>query len=192
MDISNISVVILSGGKSSRMGQDKALLEIDGKRFVDHLAEKFSQADELLFSVREANDFPEVSLPHITDFYPGCGPLAGIHSALKHAKNAWVFVLACDTPFVDQNTLEIMLNYCRDGVCSIIPREENGRLHPLCGLYHKLVFDKIEKHLSQGNYRVREIFESDGTVFLPVNDCFDDVRVFRNVNTPEDYKEMKE
>lgn len=172
------------------MGQPKALLQIGEKRFVDYLAESFSEAGEVLFSVKEAGDFPDVVLPHIVDDFPGCGPLAGIHSSLKNAKNPWVFIVACDTPFVKKETLETMMQFCSDDITAVIPKEEDGRLHVLCGLYHRSTLPKIEKYLKEGNYRVRSIFDSDHAVFLSVKKCFNDTKAFRNVNTPEDYKEM--
>lgn len=189
-----ISVVILSGGNSTRMGSAKARLQIHGVTFVEYIAEKLSQADEILFSVKYEEDFPEIDLPHITDVYPGCGPLAGIHSALTHARNPWIFVLACDTPFVTWDTVEQMYSYTVQSsdknIDAVVPRECDGRLHAVCSLYHKNMLPLLNTMLDAGVYRVKKALEDANSYFVPTEEFDNYQMVFRNVNTLEEYKEI--
>ena len=193
-----ISVVILSGGKSSRMGKPKARLKIRNQTFVEYLADHLSAADEILFSVRSFEEFPEIPLKHIPDFYPGCGPLAGIHSALIHSRNPWTFIVACDSPFVSWDTVKTLYSYrsvpsSKEGTetyDAIIPIEEDGRLHATCGLYHKRMLPLIESLLEREAYRLRRALELGHTFYLPVNRFKDFEKIFCNINTMDDYKEV--
>lgn len=196
----NISVVILSGGKSSRMGRDKAKLILDGQSFVERICGEFSDCEEILFSVKEEADFPEVKLLHITDFYPGCGPMAGIHSALHHSKNPWVFVIACDMPFIKKSVLKELIDI-RDQFMTntnmtdlqnyaIIPVSEDGRLQVLCALYHKHTFKVFDQMLTEKQYRMRDCLRQLEVTYVPVDHFTDHEKVFRNINTLEDYEEI--
>ncbi len=187
-----ISVVILSGGKSSRMGQDKARLSFHGQSFVDHIAEEMGQSDEILFSVKNESDFPEIELKHIEDQYPGCGPLAGIHSALKACRNPWLFVIACDTPFIRWKNVEELYSFTQGQKSSyaIIPKEEDGRLHVLCGLYHKNMLDRLDYLLSHGIYRVRQALDENHTLYIPVEEFTGYETSFKNINTMDEYMEV--
>ena len=217
-----ISVVILSGGQSSRMGRDKAMLQIEGMSFAEYIASSLKEADEILFSVRQEKDLPEIPLTHIADIYPGCGPLAGIHSGLKHSRNPWVFIVACDTPFVNWGMVEKMYAHAisDDGSCSadgdsgaggirrdmvttaggsegipadaVIPVEDDGRFHAVCGLYHKNALNVLQEELEEGHYRVRDTLSRLRTIYIPVTAFPDYRRLFYNINTPDDYQKVNE
>ncbi len=185
-----ISVVILSGGRSSRMGSPKATLKIDGISFAEHLANELSDAGEILFSVRQEEDFPDVPIRHIADVYPGCGPLAGIHSALVHSSNPLVFVVACDMPFVSHTVVEELVGRYREGVDAVIPVAADGRGYSACGLYHKKMIPLLERQLESGNYRLGQLLDQCECIVVREDTFADDEKIFINVNTPEDYREV--
>ncbi len=171
------------------MGKDKARLTIGGRSFAEHIAQEMSQADEVLFSVKNKLDFPEIELLHIEDQYPGCGPLAGIHSALKVCKNPWLFVVACDTPFVKWENVQELYSKRQKGCYAIVPRDSDGRLHVLCALYHKDIFERLDRLLSQGIYKVRAALEENHTIYIPVEEFSGYETSFKNINTMKDYLE---
>ena len=96
-----ISAVILSGGKSSRMGTDKANLLIGEETFLEHIQKNLAGAGEVLLSVETETDYPKNEIRHIADIYKECGPMAGIHAALCSCRYPLLFTAACDMPCID-------------------------------------------------------------------------------------------
>ena len=185
-----ISVVILSGGESSRMGVPKACLTIKGKTFVEQIASHMVPADEILLSVKKTEDFPQIPLIHIEDFFPGCGPMAGIHSALIHSRNPLVFVTACDYPFISWQTVEELYSYYQNGEDVVIPVNEYGRYQAVCGLYHRRILPVMEHMLQHGEFRLRNLLDCCRCVKVPEHAFTDHQNKFKNINTIEDYKEV--
>ena len=184
-----ISIAILSGGESSRMGMPKACLNIEGVTFAEHIARKFGPSHEILFSVRNMEDYPDIPITHIPDFYPGCGPLAGIHSALTHSVNPLVFVVACDMPYVSHITLEELSARYQEGADAVIPVAADGTRHSVCALYHKKMIPLLEQQLESGNYRMKDVLDISKCIEVKEETFTDYERVFQNINTPEDYRE---
>ena len=172
------------------MGSPKASLKIAGISFAEHLANQFSAADEILFSVRKEEDFPDVPVPHIPDVYPGCGPLAGIHSALVHSSNSLVFVVACDMPFVNRTVAEELVGRYREGVDAVITVAPDGRGYTVCGLFHKRMIPLLESQLESGDFRLRRLLDKCKCIEVREDTFADHEKIFRNVNTPEDYREV--
>lgn len=183
-----ISAVILSGGKSSRMGMPKAYLKIGGRYFADHLAMQLSPADEILFSVACEEDYPDIQLPHIGDIYPGAGPLAGIHSSLLAARNPLLFVTACDTPLISWETVKILLSRYREGADAVLPVDQEGRYQMTCGLYHRRLIPLLENMLKKGDLRLSHILGSCSHVDVPVSAFGRHEIVFANINSSEQYR----
>ena len=183
-----VSASILSGGFSTRMGMPKAYLKIDQMNFVEHLAIQLSRADEILFSVRKKEDYPDIPLRHIEDIFPGCGPLAGIHSSLKASRNTLLFVTACDIPFVTWETVETLFSYYKEDVDVVLPVDSDGRHHMTCGLYHKKLIPVMEELLVSGCRRLSHILDVTHHVDVPVKVFPGQEQVFTNINTMEEYR----
>lgn len=94
-----LSVGILAGGKSSRMGQDKVLLKLKQKSFLDILINEFSDFDELIISLDYLNRYKELSCKKVEDSIKDIGPIEGIRQILKESKNKYNFICAADMPF---------------------------------------------------------------------------------------------
>lgn len=131
----NFSAVILAGGKSSRMGRDKAWLEIDGETLLARqigLARE-AGAEEIFISGREGVDYGGSGCRVLKDNFPNAGPLAGIESALGLISTPLLLVLAVDLPALDAAFFRRLLGQCNDGM-GAIPRV-NGRIEPLAAIY---------------------------------------------------------
>ncbi len=183
-----ISAVILSGGKSTRMGMPKSYLKIGERYFADHLAMQLSQADEILFSVARKEDYPDISLRHIEDFFPGSGPMAGIHSSLAAARNPLVFVTACDTPFISWEIVRILLSHYHEGADLVLPVDQGGRYQMTCALYHRRLIPLLEDMLKRGDRRLSHILESCSHVDVPVTSFGRYEKAFANINSQEEYR----
>ena len=187
-----ISVVILCGGKSTRMGQDKAELCLNGKTFLSRLEENLEQADEILLSVQEKTDHPESKRKHVPDQFQGCGPLAGVHAAMEYCKNAVLFVVSCDSPFVDFEIAKKLLPYLTEHVDAVIPVDQSGKKHVLCALYRREIRSLIGKHLKAGDFKVQHVLDEIRVCYVAVERLTDEDYKFLNINTPQEYMRMIE
>ena len=139
--------VILTGGKSLRMGLNKAFLNIQGQpmvvRSAAHLA---AVTDEILISSNDPAPYEVLGLPVIPDLYPGQGPLAGLHAAMAHTRRSLVLLLACDLPRIHSGMLARLIHGA-PGFDAVVPRTTDERVHPLCAVYRRTCFKHIEANL---------------------------------------------
>lgn len=188
-------VILLSGGQSSRMGTNKALLEIAEKpnivRIKDELAKQFS---ELVLVSNDLKTYEFLNVRMVSDYYPGQGPLAGIHAGLKNADNDVNLIVACDMPFVTAGLGTILVENIgeHDAVVPVI----NGRQHPLFAVYHKRIVPEIETCLENNRLRIKHLLGKLNVLYLTEKD-FQEIsndnleRIFFNMNHPDEYENAK-
>ena len=189
-----VTAFILAGGKSTRMGADKAFVALEGRTL---LARMLELARSVTAEVRIVGDPAKFApfAPVVADVFPGCGPLGGIHAALRSSKTDLNFILAVDTPFVSLALLQFLLTQAeRSGAVVTVPCSE-GRLHPLCAVYRREFADVAEQALKAGRYKIDALFEESGTRVISPEEL--EVagfapRIFRNLNTPEDVAGARE
>ncbi|HKL11768.1 MAG TPA: molybdenum cofactor guanylyltransferase, partial [Clostridia bacterium] len=132
----NSTAIILAGGKSSRMNyENKALLEYNGKTFLDIAIEKVIRFDEILIITSKFNKYNYEGIRILEDIIPDQGPLGGIYTGLKNARNNISVVLPCDTPLLDAQLLEYFLEAC-NGYDGVVPKVD-GHYQPVCAAYTK-------------------------------------------------------
>lgn len=189
-----LSAAILCGGKSIRMGKDKARLSLDGREFLQRIEQGLSGMDEVLLSVGEDGSYRKTGSKHVTDQFTGCGPLAGIHAALRACRNQVLFVVTCDMPFADGRIAEDLYPYLSEGTDIVIPVGEDGHRHVLCGLYRKRTVAELEECLEKGMLKVRDVLDGANLKvrYVPVRAIADGERKMMNINTPEEYRRMIE
>jgi molybdopterin-guanine dinucleotide biosynthesis protein A len=178
-----ITGVIMAGGKSSRMGTDKGLLLYQGKPLAQYSIDILRPfCSEMLISTHNP-EYSQFGLPLVQDVVPGCGPMGGIYSAFMITKAEYLLVLACDMPFVSNQTLEKLLENRFKFDC-IVPVVDD-KMEPLCAIYSSSLLPNVESRINAGNLMLRGlIMESNHRL---VN--FDDhVLDFRNINTPEEFE----
>ena len=183
-----IGIVILAGGKSSRMGSDKAMLKINNASFIQILANKMKGFDEH-FIARGPN--PEVSLPGwtvIDDIYPSRGPLGGIHAAMTHSKADALLCLSCDTPLITVDIVEKLLTALHNGAESTAVKAYDGRIHPLCAVYRTSLLPFIEEQLENGNNRMMPLIFEHKNHIIELDEA-DSIKL-KNINTPEEYRDL--
>lgn len=187
------SGAVLAGGKSSRMGKDKALLRLDNQTLLERTVGKLQNilSDVMIVS----NESYKHSLPnvrHITDIYQGRGPLGGIHSAIKNAVYEHVFIVACDLPFWELEVVEILMEQCRgyDGAVPLF----KGRPEPLLAVYTKRCLPVIEEYLIKKIGKVACIYQDLNINFVGeilIKSVNQGERIFCNINSPEDFREIQ-
>ena len=184
---------ILVGGKSRRMGQDKALLELNGQPLAGRIIQTLQTCfDHLLLVGDKPERFADYTIPVIPDIYPGSS-LGGLYTGLKAAATEHIFVTSCDIPF--PNPALISLICSRSGSHdAVIPASCSG-LEPLFACYRKTCLPVMQQALEAGNYRITSLLDQLQTLRLTVEELHTldpDGRGLLNINTPHDYAACRE
>ena len=186
----NLSTGILAGGKSTRMGQNKALMTINEKRFIDRIADELGSFSEVLISAAQKGDYEDTGLTVVYDEHKEIGPMEGIYQILRAAKEDYVFICAADMPFVTKELVSYMVEFISsDYDCYVMMDEQH--IHPLCAIYSKKILDVIEKQIAQGSsYRLMNILNQVRTKYIKLEfTCFDK-KVVKNINTRQEYQKL--
>jgi len=180
------TAIIMAGGNSFRMGQDKSMLLVGGQPMIEHiigqLRPHFSQ---LLISSDDESQYGILGVDVISDEISGRGPLGGIASALKASTSELNFVIACDIPEVDMALVRAMVRLGGD-FDAVVPRSGPSRYEPLFAVYKKGVVAGIEAALLSGNYRIMDALSGCKIKYVDMGDN----EVIKNLNTIEDYEEF--
>ena len=181
-----LSGIILAGGASRRMGQNKAELRLMGKTLLQRQIEKMSALgiQDVMLSGADCPALPGVRV--IPDEYPGKGPLGGLHACLRAARNPSCLVVSVDAPLIPAATLSHLRQSHRAGVTVL---RHAGREEPLLGVYDRCAVEFISAQIGAGNYAVRAL--KDTLCW----DCFNYLgpeELVMNCNTPEDFAAAKE
>lgn len=185
---SGSSAVILCGGKSTRMGQDKAGLLIGKKTFLQQIEENLKDADEILLSVKDRRDYPEIGARHIEDREADKGPLMGLCSALEECSYDKVWVMSCDMPLVNWDTAQELEHYLTDGIDAVIPVDRNGKKYVLCAWYRKSTLEILKEQLESGDLKVKHLLGRLRVCYVAVEGLSDGSHKFQNINTREEYQ----
>ena len=184
----DLTAFILAGGKSTRMGTDKAFVVLEGmtllSRMLD-LARSVATDVRIVGSVEKFSSFA----PTVEDVFPGCGPLAGIHGALRSSRTDRNLILAVDLPFLSRQFLDFLITKSRASEARVtIVRTVDG-WQPLCAIYRRAFADPAEAALREGRYRIDALFDDSSTCVIRDEDLRQQKlspNLFRNLNTPED------
>jgi molybdenum cofactor guanylyltransferase len=183
----NVGAFILAGGKSTRMGSDKAFVEYEGRAL---LATALDIARSVMENVRIVGSRQKFSsyAPVVEDIFCDCGPLAGIHAALRASASELNLMLAVDMPFVSGEFLNYLIGQARTApeAMVVVPRSD-GRRQPLCALYRTEFAAVAESALRAGQYRIDRLFEQVPTRVIEQNELESagfSSAIFRNLNTP--------
>jgi molybdenum cofactor guanylyltransferase len=193
MNTTDICAVILAGGRSRRMGCNKALLDIGGKPLIQLLIDRILPVtDRILISSNDYDIYQHLGFPVIPDQFSGHGPLAGFHSAMIRDICSLYIMLACDLPNLKTPLLQNLVSMA-EGYDAAIPLTGDGIIHPLCGVYRKTCLPSVERALKRGANKVIEMFLDDSLAVRwvsPDEGKFDDADL-ANINTPEDLRKLK-
>jgi molybdenum cofactor guanylyltransferase len=177
------TAIVLAGGQSRRMGQDKALLPLEGRPLLEHVVDRLRPLfPEILVSAGQTDREPLPGVRVIPDEAPGHGPLMGIASALAASSHALNFVVACDMPEIDERLVRRLLAAAR-GHDGAVPLDREGRFEPLFAVYDRRVLPTVRARLAEGRRRIVSLYEDHDIVELPLAGAG-----LVNLNTLEDYE----
>lgn len=189
----NITAVILVGGKSRRMGQDKAFLPVGGLPVIERIIQALQGCFKQLLLVGDRPErFAQYHLPVLPDSYPGSS-LGGLYTGLQHAETDRIFVTSCDIPFPNPDLIQ---RVCADTETydAVIPATQGG-LEPLFALYHKSCLPAMQAALEAGNFRITALLQQlqIKTIAPEQLGQIDATgRSLLNINTPDEYAACKE
>ncbi len=157
--------VILSGGRSSRFGRNKALAMLKGRPVIEHVADIMSRVfgRALMLVTNTPDEYEFLSMPMVADLIPGHGPLSGLHAAMESLAQGnvrfdsgmvpdRVFMVACDMPVLNPRLIKWMVRLSEPA--SLVIPEVGGRLQPLHAIYHLSLRQIIREMMEQGSYRI--------------------------------------
>ena len=186
-----VSAGILAGGKSSRMGKNKAYLEIKAESFLNHTIRICSCYDDIWISVDDPKKYPDLPYPAAADEKQGYGPVEGIYQLLSHVKHPYCPILATDMPLLEQELLKALEQRLTGREDCLILREA-GRIHPLCGIYKKTVIPVLEQMREQEIHKIRPLFEQVKTTYIDLEELGFSADMVENVNTCQEYEALRE
>jgi molybdopterin-guanine dinucleotide biosynthesis protein A len=189
-----ISGFILAGGESSRMGRDKALLELDGVPLVVRTARLVESVAGVPTVIGNPEAYRSLGLRAIGDDWPGAGPLGGIATALRASSAPWNLVVACDLPYLTRAWLDYLVSRAlASDADAVLPMNVRGA-EPLCAMYHKRCEPAIRAALERDTRKVTQGLEGARVEYLEPSEwkAFDSGGLlFKNMNAPEDYEEAR-
>jgi molybdenum cofactor guanylyltransferase len=200
---SQLSAAILAGGQSRRMGQDKALLEVEGRPLIEYVLDVANAvADATLIIASDRPEYERFGSRVVPDKFPQSGSLGGIYTALSEARHEHCFVLACDMPFVSHSLVKFMAERDRN-YDVLVPalsadRSDQGgeeTLETLHAIYTKSCMSAIERQLNAGVFKVIGFFSEVNVQKLPEEVIMQhdpQLLSFFNANTPEEFSWARE
>lgn len=187
--------IILAGGKSSRMGTNKALLDLNGKKVIERIIEELKPiVNNMIIVTNSFEEYEFLQLPMVEDRWKGMGPLAGIHAGLAASKTERNLIVACDMPFVSPRLGTLLLKELSE-YQAVVPEIE-GQLHPLFAAYRKDIQEEIEGALKSEQLRIRSFFNRIHVKILTELELKNlgyqiESTDFYNMNHPEEYQQAK-
>ena len=193
MDHNNILPVVLAGGKSKRFGEDKSQVKLGRKILIDYiLSELIDEFNEILIVANDPiKHLPSNKIKKIKDFKKDLGPLGGIFTAMKWAKDnnksyKWIASFPSDTPFFKKNILNNFFEKVNEKESELFFMTFNDKRHNVFGLWSTSLIDQLEKDLENGSRKVEKWANNIGV--KTINMSFEKEDPFFNINTQEDLK----
>jgi len=185
-----VTAIILAGGKSQRMGTNKAFLRYGDKTFIEHQVLTLSKIfGEIILSANDASTYAGLKLPIVSDVMTGKGPLGGICAGLKRATSHHAFVIACDMPFVNEGLILYLKSQIND-YDVVVPQTSRG-LEPMHAFYSRNCIQPMYRCLEEGRLRIVDFFSEVKVKVISENDFAGldaALQSLVNLNTPEEYK----
>jgi molybdenum cofactor guanylyltransferase len=189
----SIAAFVLTGGRSSRMGSDKAFLELEGKALIARAIELARKVTPNVSIVGASEKYSAYG-PVVADIFPRHGPLGGIHAALRASRSDLNLMMAVDLPFLEARFLEYLIARAAESDAPITVPKSGEYFQPLCAVYRKEFANIAERALAKGRNKIDSLFDEVNLCTLTEEDLTTngfDLSMFRNLNTQADWKNAK-
>lgn len=193
----DITGIILAGGKSSRMGSNKSLLQLNGKTLIEHTASLLKSIfGRVILITNNPEEYTYLKLETFTDIYTAKGPLAGIHAGLMNSHTDRNFIISCDIPLITSELIKYLVQYKTPHPITVV--RADGFVQHLCGVYHLNIKNEAEIILNtfytsgitlqKPKCNLTELLNTSGAEIIDSSDisCYSS-GMFLNINNPDDY-----
>ncbi|MDD4924228.1 MAG: molybdenum cofactor guanylyltransferase [Dehalococcoidales bacterium] len=192
----SVSAILLAGGKSSRLGTDKAKVKLNGESvMIQAIAKKLSAVSDDIVVSTNGRRYDDITIPvrWATDVNPGAGSLMGLYSGLLAVRHDYAIAVACDMPFINIGLLKFMISMPRD-YDALLPRmgDKTEQLH---SIYSKKCLPAMEKFLGSGRLKITAFLDEINVKYIPedIINRYDPQHLsFFNVNTSEQLKQAQD
>jgi len=201
----DVTGIILSGGKSSRMVENKSFLKIGDITIIERVRDLMQSIfDEVILITNDPADYKFLNIPIFEDLFKHKGPLAGIHSGLTHASSENNFIISCDLPFITPEMIKYLVDYKTEKLITVV--KADGYIQQLAGKYSKDCVYEVEKFLNEQlrserkginqkkrNISAIKLIEQVGAEIISAESLsFYKKEIFFNMNDVEDYNLLLE
>lgn len=186
-----ITAIILAGGKSSRMGEDKGLVHFKGKCMIQYVIDVAKSVSDNILIIANNSEYRNFGYTVFSDIIKNCGPLGGVYTGLVHSHTDHNLILGCDLPFITQNVAKYVIGKSK-GYDVTVPVID-GKMEPLCGLYQKRCLEKFKESLARKELKISKTIKTLHINMVDIT-CRKNIGagVFRNINTPSDLLRAEE
>jgi molybdopterin-guanine dinucleotide biosynthesis protein A len=187
MSKKDITGIILAGGKSLRMGKDKARIDLAGKPLISYAIDVLKPVCKSIIISSNSEDYESYGHPVQKDLIPECGPMGGIYSTLLHSSSSLNLVLSCDMPLVSSDLLKYIIDNMDDRKISVPVHGENY-LEPLCAGYPFEIIPYLQKFIEKKNLKLHNLIERvpSKQIRIDSRNKFYHPDIFLNINRPGD------
>jgi molybdenum cofactor guanylyltransferase len=181
---------VTAGGRSSRMGLDKAWLELGGRAMISHVLDALRPVVTDIAVIANRDDYAVLGVPIVSDSNRGIGPIEAVRASLAASRFDRVIVVGCDLPFVTPELFRYLLSQA-GRYQSVVPLDRDNIPEPLCAIYSRSSLPEVERMIKAGQFKISPLFKRIETLLvgfeelsgLRGSDLF-----FENINTPEEYR----
>ena len=178
---------VLAGGRSTRMGRNKALLPFRGTTLVEQIAGIVGKATDAVTLIGDPAQLSHLGLPVITDRFPARGPIGGIHAALAATSTDWNLIVGCDMPALTVEILRDLLGRAEQtsAVC-VAAAVSPDELEPLCAVYHRRCLAAVDRAIREDRLKLKDLLDELGAepALVPAT-------AVANVNTRAEWTEFE-
>ncbi|MBA4743643.1 MAG: molybdenum cofactor guanylyltransferase [Muricauda sp.] len=185
---SNLTGIVLAGGKSTRMGKDKAFLMLEGKPFISHILETVKQCAENVLIISNNQKLDSLGVTRHADLIPCLGPIGGIYTGLVHSSTEFNLVVACDTPLLSKETIGVLIDGIDDEHDGFIVQHEDVPM-PLIGIYRKSGIACFKEAIDEEKLGLLKLLAAMRTKTIDVPKSHS--KSVWNINTLEDFKAIQ-
>ncbi len=190
------TAVILCGGKSSRMGFDKSLIEIKGKLLIEIVCEKLEKIfDEIILVTENREKFKHLKYKVVEDIERNYGPAGGIYTGLKYSESKYAFFLACDMPKINVNFIRYLMEVIEDGNYDGLMCKHNNWIEPLYAFYSKDLIKNFQNGIKENNLVLYDIIKNSNIKYIAeetAREYSENLDMFTNLNYIKDLEILKD
>ena len=188
------TAIILAGGKSKRMGFDKALMEVCGQPIVGLIIKQLRKVfDDIIVVTNNPDGFSSLDVTITEDILSNSGPLGGIHAGLMLSKSKYAFLTACDMPIISPEYAKYMTEVAEEELPHAVISEKGDWIEPFHALYSRELTEDIEYNVENGIYKIFDVLKFKNVIKISeakVREYSPDLSVFTNLNYAKELEEF--